>query len=121
MFASWYIVGGLSLTVAEAVLIFEMVRLRAKRRKAEKALFKSEEAVLRNFLDALSRRSREMAGPKAYILRTYANASMPTRMHLISASLSRFNIDFGVMMENIVGLSTQVFPDSMRTVFLLDT
>jgi hypothetical protein len=62
-----------------------------------------------------------MAGPKVSILRTYANASIRTRMHLISASLSRFNIDFAAVMENIVGFLIQVFPDSIRTVLLLVT
>jgi PAS domain S-box-containing protein len=49
MSAPWYIVGGLSLIVAESLLIFEMVRLRAKRRKAENALFKSQELFSKAF------------------------------------------------------------------------
>jgi len=46
---TWYIVGGLSLIFAEALLIVEMFRLRAKRRKIENALVKSEEKFSKAF------------------------------------------------------------------------
>src|SRR5262249_44463891 len=46
---SWYIVGGLSFIVAEALLIFEMVWLRAKRRTIENILVKSEELFSKAF------------------------------------------------------------------------
>jgi PAS domain S-box-containing protein len=45
----WYIVGGVSLILAEALLILEMLWLRERRRKIESALAKSEEKFSKAF------------------------------------------------------------------------
>jgi len=45
----WYIIGGVSLMLVEALLILEMLWLRARRRKIEHALVKSEEKFSKAF------------------------------------------------------------------------
>ena len=44
--SSWYIIGGLALIVAEVLLIFEIIRLRAKPRKTENALIHQSQELL---------------------------------------------------------------------------
>jgi len=45
----WYVIGGVSLILAEALLILEMLWLRARRKKVESALAKSEERFSKAF------------------------------------------------------------------------
>ena len=45
----WYIIGSVSLTVAETLLIFELLWLRARRRRVEQNLEKSEEKFAKAF------------------------------------------------------------------------
>jgi PAS domain S-box-containing protein len=47
--SSWYIIGGLALIVADVLLIFEIVRLRAKHRETENTLVKSQELFSKAF------------------------------------------------------------------------
>ena len=63
----WYIIGGISLILVEAALIFEMLWLRARRRRVEDELKKSEEKFAKAFRHSPLAKTIETAKDHRYV------------------------------------------------------